>query len=100
MFPLVQLCFQICELNNKTHLKYMNSSQDVEEKVNPYPSLFMLAIWAFCHKISSLLWKEDIEKLLDASKWSTLHQCPSPLHHMIQMPIFIFLTMDLFFSKM
>ena len=96
----MQLRFQICELNNKIHLKYMNASQQVEEKVNPYPSLFLFEIWEYFHKISSLIWKEEINKRLNDSKWSTLHQCPPPLHHMIPIPIFIFLKMTLLFSNM
>lgn len=98
MLPLVQFCFQICEVNNKTCLKIHECISTCEIKSNPYPSLPLLVIWAFFHNLSSLIWKEDRNKLLDLSKWSTLHLCHSPLCHMIhEMPILIFLTMAFFF---
>ena len=95
--------FHLCNFSSKyvnsklKHtLKYMNVSQHVKE-VNHYPSLPLLAIWAFCHKISPLLWKEDINKIFYVSKWSTLHLCSSPLRHVIQMKIFLFFNMVFFF---
>lgn len=80
----------------KNTLKYMNVSQHVKE-VNPYLILPLLEIWAFCNKISPLLWKEELNKFFFFFKWSTLYLCPSPLHHVIQMPIFLFLAMVFFF---